>query len=145
MRGRYAEKHVARNVRDVISAESGANDGLGCVAFSPFFSHSSLCYDRYPFIFLPMLLMRQGDAPLSKVMGEWVVSIWIYDILLSCAIGAFIGFVARYVLSLCLLLLRYSVADLSNRRKTLKEAHRLRLVDHESLYVAVARPTISSN
>ena len=29
VRGRYAEKHVARNVRDIVSAESGANDGLG--------------------------------------------------------------------------------------------------------------------
>lgn len=76
--GRYAEQHVARNVRDIISAESGANDGLG-----------------YPFIFLPILLMRQGNAPLGHVMGEWVVSIWIYDIFLSCLLGGVIGFIAR--------------------------------------------------
>lgn len=62
--------------------------------------------------------MRQGDAPLSKVFGEWIVSIWIYDIFLSCAIGAVIGYVAR---------------------KTLKVAHRRKLVDHESLYVSLLR------
>lgn len=29
VKGRYAEKHVPKGVRDIISAESGANDGLG--------------------------------------------------------------------------------------------------------------------
>lgn len=30
VKGRYAEKYVPKGVRDIISAESGANDGLGC-------------------------------------------------------------------------------------------------------------------
>lgn len=94
VRGRYAEKYVARNVRDIISAESGANDGLG-----------------YPFIFLPLLLMQRGNASVGTALGEWVVSTWIFQIFLSCFIGALIGFIAR---------------------KTLKEAHKRNLVDHES-------------
>lgn len=32
VKGRYAEKYVPKPVRDIISAESGANDGLGCAA-----------------------------------------------------------------------------------------------------------------
>jgi NhaP-type Na+/H+ or K+/H+ antiporter len=94
VRGRYAEQHVSRNVRDIISAESGANDGLG-----------------FPFIFLPILLMRRGQATVGAAVGEWFLTVWLYEIILSCVMGAVIGFVAR---------------------KTLKEAHKRQLVDHES-------------
>lgn len=66
-------------------------------------------------------------------MGDWFVSIWIYDILLSCALGAFIGFIARCVPSALSLL--YVLSYICTRRKTLKEAHRRQLVDHESLCV----------
>lgn len=30
VKGRFAEDHVPKRIRDLISAESGANDGLGC-------------------------------------------------------------------------------------------------------------------
>lgn len=94
VRGRYAEKHVSKNVRDIISAESGANDGLG-----------------FPFIFLPILLMRKGEASAGQAVGEWFLTVWVYEIILSCVLGAVIGYVAR---------------------KTLKAAHKRQLIDHES-------------
>ncbi|KAK4705797.1 sodium/hydrogen antiporter, partial [Phenoliferia sp. Uapishka_3] len=94
VKGRYAEKHVPHAVRNIISAESGANDGLG-----------------YPFIFLPIFLMKRGDGSISAVMREWVVTTWIYQIILACVMGALIGYVAR---------------------KTLKIAHKHNLIDHES-------------
>ncbi|GAA5879332.1 hypothetical protein JCM1840_006952 [Sporobolomyces johnsonii] len=95
VKGRYAEKHVPKSVRDIISAESGANDGLG-----------------YPFLFLPIYLMeRPASGEISDSLRHWVVTTWLYQIFLACAVGAIIGFVAR---------------------KTLKEAHRRQLIDHES-------------
>ncbi|GAA5904888.1 uncharacterized protein JCM6883_004900 [Sporobolomyces salmoneus] len=95
VKGRYAEKHVPKGVRDIISAESGANDGLG-----------------YPFLFLAIYLMeRPGSGSINASLQHWVVTTWIYQILLACAIGALIGWIAR---------------------KTLKEAHRRQLIDHES-------------
>ncbi|GAA5957625.1 hypothetical protein JCM3765_001459 [Sporobolomyces pararoseus] len=95
VKGRYAEKHVPKGVRDIISAESGANDGLG-----------------YPFLFLAIYLMeRPGSGSINASLQHWVVTTWLYQILLACAIGALIGWIAR---------------------KTLKEAHRRQLIDHES-------------
>ncbi|KAM0748745.1 hypothetical protein T439DRAFT_328008 [Meredithblackwellia eburnea MCA 4105] len=94
VKGRYAEKHVPPAVRNIISAESGANDGLG-----------------YPFLFLPLFIMKRGEDSLGLVIREWVISTWLYQIGLACVLGAVIGFVAR---------------------KTLKFAHQRQLIDHES-------------
>ncbi|ORY61930.1 Sodium/hydrogen exchanger family-domain-containing protein [Leucosporidium creatinivorum] len=96
VKGRYAEKYVPKAVRDIISAESGANDGLG-----------------YPFMFITIFLMQRKEdhASIGTVIGHWIVSTWLYQIGLACAIGAVIGYIAR---------------------KTLKEAHNRQLIDHES-------------
>lgn len=48
---------------------------------------------------------------INNVLVEWVVEIWIYQILMACFLGGLIGFIGR---------------------KTLKEAHRRQLIDHES-------------
>ncbi|KWU46429.1 hypothetical protein RHOSPDRAFT_3541, partial [Rhodotorula sp. JG-1b] len=96
VKGRYAEKYVPVSVRNILSAESGANDGLG-----------------YPFLFIAIDLMQRGvkGRSISESLQHWVVTTWIYQILLSCVIGAVIGYLAR---------------------KTLKFAHNRRLIDHES-------------
>ncbi|GAA5871710.1 hypothetical protein JCM3774_003025 [Rhodotorula dairenensis] len=96
VKGRYAEKYVPVSVRNILSAESGANDGLG-----------------YPFLFIAIDLMQRGvkGRSISESLQHWVVTTWIYQILLSCVIGAVIGYLAR---------------------KTLKFAHNHRLIDHES-------------
>lgn len=80
--GRYAEKHVPANVRNIIVAESGANDGLG-----------------FPFLYLSIyLLARSGEDQSSSVgteVGRWVYAVVIYQILLSIAFGSLVGYLAR--------------------------------------------------
>ncbi|SNX82925.1 related to Na+/H+-exchanging protein [Melanopsichium pennsylvanicum] len=80
--GRYAEKHVPANVRNIIVAESGANDGLG-----------------FPFLYLAIyLLARTGEDQGSSIgteVGRWVYAVVIYQILLSIAFGSLIGYLAR--------------------------------------------------
>ncbi|SGY40208.1 BQ5605_C003g02337 [Microbotryum silenes-dioicae] len=94
VQGRYAEKFVPRSVRNMISAESGANDGLG-----------------YPFLFIAIGLMHRSEESLGTVVSHWFVTTLLYQIMLSCAIGAVLGYIAR---------------------KSLKVAHTRRLIDHES-------------
>ncbi|GAA5837487.1 hypothetical protein JCM9279_006769 [Rhodotorula babjevae] len=96
VKGRYAEKHVPKAVRDIISAESGANDGLG-----------------FPFLFIALNLMQGSNhgRDIGQSIAHWVVTTWLYQIFMSCAIGAVIGFLAA---------------------KTLKFCHARQLVDHES-------------
>lgn len=80
--GRYAEKHVPANVRNIIVAESGANDGLG-----------------FPFLYLAIyLLARNGEdkgSSVSTVIGRWVYAVVVYQILLSIAFGSLVGYLAR--------------------------------------------------
>ncbi|GAA5896262.1 hypothetical protein JCM8208_001828 [Rhodotorula glutinis] len=96
VKGRYAEKHVPKAVRDIISAESGANDGLG-----------------FPFLFIALNLMQRSNhgRDIGQSIAHWIVTTWLYQIFMSCAIGAVIGFLAA---------------------KSLKFCHARQLVDHES-------------
>lgn len=83
--GRYAEKHVPANVRNIIVAESGANDGLG-----------------FPFLYLAIyLLARNSEDKGSSVgieIGRWMYAVVIYQILLSIAFGSLLGYLARKTL-----------------------------------------------
>ncbi|GAA5989255.1 hypothetical protein JCM10908_001228 [Rhodotorula pacifica] len=83
VKGRYAEKHVPLSVRNILSAESGANDGLG-----------------YPFLFIAIDLMQSGakGRSISESLQHWVVTTWLYQIGLSVVIGAVIGYLARKTL-----------------------------------------------
>jgi len=72
---------VPKPVRDLIAAESGANDGLG-----------------YPFLFLPIYIMERGSAGIGGGIKEWIISTWLYQIGVSCVLGALLGFVARVTL-----------------------------------------------
>jgi NhaP-type Na+/H+ or K+/H+ antiporter len=61
MLGRFAEKHVPLHVRNIILAESGANDGLG-----------------YPFLFIAiyLILIHEPQHPWHSIGGavlEWYV------------------------------------------------------------------------
>ncbi|KAJ1722593.1 hypothetical protein LPJ53_003013 [Coemansia erecta] len=51
LKGVFAETHVPLRLRNILTAESGANDGLG-----------------YPFLFFALFLMRIGGA---KAIGTW--------------------------------------------------------------------------
>lgn len=80
-KGRYAEKHVPPNIRNLILGESGANDGLG-----------------FPFLYLAVYLMRRSTSSLRAEVGNWVYAVVIYQIVLSVVYGFVIGFVARKTL-----------------------------------------------
>ncbi|KAG9101754.1 hypothetical protein FS749_003829 [Ceratobasidium sp. UAMH 11750] len=91
-KGRYADRSVKPSVRNIIVAESGANDGLG-----------------YPFIFLPLLSImarssQEFDAPnrhLSGVIARWIYETWLYQVTLSVVLGLLIGWIARKSLRWC--------------------------------------------
>ncbi|KAJ1807575.1 Na+/H+ antiporter, partial [Coemansia sp. RSA 2598] len=75
LKGMFAETHLPLRLRNILTAESGANDGLG-----------------YPFLFFALYLMRIGGG---KAIGTWFYATWVYQIVLSIAIGAVSGYVAR--------------------------------------------------
>ncbi|TPX30343.1 hypothetical protein SmJEL517_g06074 [Synchytrium microbalum] len=79
VKGRFAEKRVALSVRLLLSAESGANDGLG-----------------YPFLFLPLFLMKYSTA--GEAIGQWIARVVLYQIVLSVVVGILVGAVARKAL-----------------------------------------------
>ncbi|KAI7880966.1 hypothetical protein K492DRAFT_225615 [Lichtheimia hyalospora FSU 10163] len=78
--GHFAEKYVPSNVRNIIVAESGANDGLG-----------------YPFLFIAMFLIQM---PTSEAWIQWTLQVMLYQIALSIFIGFITGFLARKLLRL---------------------------------------------
>ncbi|KEY63815.1 hypothetical protein S7711_09717 [Stachybotrys chartarum IBT 7711] len=142
-KGPFADKYVARDLREIISSEAGANDGFG-----------------FPFLMLAVFLIRHADVPgagehgaegatgeaaivggesaesqsghlikrgaaalVAKSMAlvgrseegvgrlgggvgvalrNWLVETWLYQILMSIAIGAIVGFAAQYALRFAL-------------------------------------------
>ncbi|KAJ2733441.1 hypothetical protein IW152_003078 [Coemansia sp. BCRC 34962] len=78
LKGVFAESHVPVRLRNILMAESGANDGLG-----------------YPFLFFALYLMRLDSA---QAIGTWVLMTWVYQVALSTTIGAVTGYLARKTL-----------------------------------------------
>ncbi|KAJ2801276.1 hypothetical protein H4R21_002846 [Coemansia helicoidea] len=78
VRGRFAETKVPVNVRNIISAESGANDGLG-----------------YPYLYLALFLLRYTAR---EAVTRWLVAIILWEIAVSVVLGAAIGWAARRLL-----------------------------------------------
>ncbi|KAJ2781507.1 hypothetical protein H4R18_002833 [Coemansia javaensis] len=78
VRGRFAETKVPLHVRNIISAESGANDGLG-----------------YPYLYLALFLLRfrAGEA-----LSRWLLVVVLWEVAMSVAFGAAIGWAARRLL-----------------------------------------------
>ncbi|KAI8991806.1 Sodium/hydrogen exchanger family-domain-containing protein [Mycotypha africana] len=79
VKGRFAEKHVPAHIRNILSAESGANDGMG-----------------FPFLFLALFLISEPSV--GSAVGKWVYITLLFQIILSCVIGLVVGFVARKIL-----------------------------------------------
>ncbi|CDS03570.1 hypothetical protein LRAMOSA00972 [Lichtheimia ramosa] len=79
VKGRFAEKHVPSHIRNALSAESGANDGMG-----------------FPFLFLAIFLL--GEDHVGKAIGKWIYETCLFQIALSCVIGVVVGYVARKML-----------------------------------------------
>ena len=114
-KGPFADKFVARDLREIISSEAGANDGFG-----------------FPFLMLAVYLMRHANGDGSSAGGHgavasaaevvarssegvgrlgggvgvaianWVVETWLYIVLLSVAIGIVVGFAAGKALKFAL-------------------------------------------
>ena len=76
--GETARQRVSARVRHVISAESGANDGLG-----------------YLFVLAPIAFM---SAPPGMALDEWTVQVLLRGVLAAVAIGAALGYGAGYLL-----------------------------------------------
>ncbi|EWZ01455.1 hypothetical protein FOYG_01077 [Fusarium oxysporum NRRL 32931] len=107
-KGPFADKYVPRPLREVISAEAGANDGFG-----------------FPFLMLATYLIQHAENPpataeavaegvsgveaghalmaragevgrlgggVGVAMANWFVETWLYTIVLSIAYGAVLGF-----------------------------------------------------
>ncbi|KAK1637830.1 Cation/H+ exchanger [Colletotrichum phormii] len=107
-KGPFADKFVARDLREMISSEAGANDGFG-----------------FPFLMLAVYLIRHADIPgagkgtetgasvveraaqlfarqeegvgrlgggVGVALTNWAVETWLYIVLMSVAIGALVGF-----------------------------------------------------
>jgi NhaP-type Na+/H+ or K+/H+ antiporter len=106
-KGPFADKYVARHLREIISAEAGLNDGFG-----------------FPFLMLAVYLMRhasgknvdashdsetghnllmaraedvsrQGGGP-GEAMKNWFLETWLYFVILSAVYGVIVGTIARY-------------------------------------------------
>ena len=81
VKGRFADKNIPRELQRIITAESGANDGLG-----------------YPFLMLPLYLIQfVGDGGAGqtggagKALGYWFGITWGYVVIMSVLYGAIVG------------------------------------------------------
>ncbi|KAJ7164359.1 Sodium/hydrogen exchanger family-domain-containing protein [Mycena filopes] len=77
--GRYAIKHVPRNLRQIIAAESAANDGLA-----------------YPFLSIAIYLTVESSRRVA--IGKWFLVGWLYQVILGIVLGALLGMAFSYVM-----------------------------------------------
>ena len=78
-KGKFA-KRVPKHLRDVLSAESGCNDGMA-----------------FPFIYLSLYLIRyRPDA--GEVTFHWVCFIILYECIFGAVYGFLVGYIARHAI-----------------------------------------------
>lgn len=71
--GKFAKKHVPVNLRQILSAESAANDGLA-----------------YPFLTLALYLTLDGAN--TTAFKHWFLIGWLYQVCLGVILGAILGY-----------------------------------------------------
>ena len=76
--GRVAKRLLPERLRDLLSAESGFNDGLAL-----------------PFVLLGIFLL---ERPVGEALHEWAVGVWLHDVALAVLLGAAAGAAAGAVL-----------------------------------------------
>ena len=76
--GRYSQEVIPPKLRNIIIAESGANDGFA-----------------YPFLFLAVYLIKYSAA---YAIGQWFLMTWLYEICLSVVYGFVVGWLAKEAL-----------------------------------------------
>ena len=79
VKGSFADKHVSPWLRNLILAESGANDGFG-----------------YPFLFLALNLLKSKSA--GKGLLTWLVDTCVYQVGLGAVFGIIVGISANRIL-----------------------------------------------
>ncbi|KAG2411927.1 hypothetical protein HFD88_009483 [Aspergillus terreus] len=107
-KGPFADKYVARALREIISSEAGFNDGFG-----------------FPFLMLATYVMRHASGSadtgahtttlaeragevgrqgggVGKAMSKWVVETWLYYVLIGAVYGAVLGYISLRVLRFAL-------------------------------------------
>ncbi|KAL6945254.1 hypothetical protein ACO0QE_002703 [Hanseniaspora vineae] len=81
--GAFAQTHVPKHLRNLISAESGCNDGMA-----------------FPFIYLSLhLVVDKGNA--GEIVKSWICITLLYECILGCLIGVVIGYCGRHVIKYC--------------------------------------------
>ncbi|KAK8029711.1 hypothetical protein PG993_011002 [Apiospora rasikravindrae] len=109
-KGPFADMYVARPLREVISAEAGANDGFGfpfLMLATNLMRHTELPgvvtggrgagHKRALVDMTGELVKRAGDVGrldggLGKAMTDWVVETWLYVVIMAVPYGALVGF-----------------------------------------------------
>lgn len=76
--GQIAQKFVPREIRNMLTAESVANDGLA-----------------FLFVLLPLLLMK---LPAQQALIKWLTDVLLYQVIGATALGGLIGFTAAFLL-----------------------------------------------
>ncbi|KAK7050604.1 Na-H-exchanger domain-containing protein [Favolaschia claudopus] len=79
--GKFAIKHVPRNLRLLISAESAANDGMA-----------------YPFLSVSIYLTVEASRRVA--IGKWFLVGWLYQVILGTVLGALMGLAFSYLMKL---------------------------------------------
>ncbi|WP_254761642.1 cation:proton antiporter [Natrinema marinum] len=75
--GNAAERYIPESIRNLLTAESGANDGLA-----------------YPLVFLPLLVLQH---PLDRALTDWALGALLWGVGAAVAIGAAVGATAGWI------------------------------------------------
>ncbi len=81
VQGSFADRYVPGRLRNLISGESGSNDGLG-----------------YLFLFLPIQLIQHSTSSSGKAVSTWLVENVLYQVGGAIVYGAAVGYAACLVL-----------------------------------------------
>ncbi|KAF9479954.1 hypothetical protein BDN70DRAFT_878251 [Pholiota conissans] len=81
--GKWADKHVPAHIRHLLAAESGCNDGAA-----------------FPFLFISLYLIM--DKPhTGEAIRDWILQLWLYQVLLGILIGSMLGYAFRHLMKFC--------------------------------------------
>ncbi|CEP21915.1 NHA1 [Cyberlindnera jadinii] len=82
-KGKFARTRVPGHLRNLLSAESGCNDGMA-----------------FPFIYLGVnLVIHHGNA--REIVKDWICVTILYECILGCFMGALIGYLSRHAIKFC--------------------------------------------
>jgi NhaP-type Na+/H+ or K+/H+ antiporter len=79
VKGSFADEHIPRNLRLLLSIESGINDGIGL-----------------PMLFLPFFLESYPTA--AQGFGYWLLQVWLYQVGVAVVLGVVLGYAVRKLL-----------------------------------------------